>query len=80
MTTKNTPATDTKKPTYVLTLLRKDAGKYGTRVGVTFETEKGNQRLVWNVIPSSLELQNGTLVLVSYSESSSADPAAETPE
>ena len=32
---------------------------------------------VWNVIPSALELQNGTLVLVPYSEGPSTDSAAE---
>jgi hypothetical protein len=54
------------KPTYILKLLRKDGGGYGAKVGVTFETERGNQRIVWDVIPSSVELAYGTLVFVPY--------------
>jgi hypothetical protein len=67
-----TPATEsyTEKvnPTYVLKLIRANGKRFGTKVGVTFTTARRNQRIVWDVLPSSLELHNGTLILVPYSE------------
>ena len=56
------------QPTYVLKIIRKDSGSYGTKVGVTFETGRGNQRIVWDVIPNSIELSYGTLILVPYAD------------
>lgn len=67
---------DTKKPTFVLKLLRKDGGRYGAKLGVTFETGRGNQRIVWDVVPSATELHTGTLVLMPYTEQTSFEEAA----
>lgn len=55
-------------PTYIVRLMSKDKGGYAAKIGVTFATNKGNQRMVWDVIPSSQELQDRTLVFVPYSD------------
>lgn len=68
----NLPA-ETKKPTYTVKLLRSDQGRknYPVKVGVCFATEKGNQRLLWDIIPASSELRDSVMILVPYEEAAS---------
>lgn len=63
MTEDTTETVDTKVPTHTLYLISKEPGRYPAKIGVTFLTKSGNQRIVWDVIPSAVELQAGTLVL-----------------
>ncbi|MAS36072.1 MAG: hypothetical protein CL610_18840 [Anaerolineaceae bacterium] len=67
---------DKVNPTYVLKLLRPNGTRFGTKVGVTFTTARRNQRIVWDVVPSSLELHQGTLILVPYPEETPDRPDA----
>lgn len=61
---------ETKKPTYIVKLLRSENGRkhYPVKVGVSFATEKGNQRLMWDIIPASIELRDCVMILVPYEE------------
>lgn len=64
----STSLENAKHPTYIVKLISSTDGKtsYPAKVGVTFPTQKGNQRLVWEVIPATSELRNGTLILVPH--------------
>lgn len=68
MTTATESYTDKVNPTYVLKLICANGNRFGTKIGVTFTTARRNQRIVWDVLPSSLELHNGILILVPYGE------------
>jgi hypothetical protein len=59
-----------KKPTYSVKLLRSENGRkhYPVKVGVSFATEKGNQRILWDIIPASIELRDCVMILVPYEE------------
>ena len=70
--------TDKVTPTFVVKLMRQNGKRFGTKVGVTFTTARRNQRIVWDVLPSSLELHEGTLILVPWEEDAApnGDPTA----
>lgn len=73
MTNENTYPAETKKPTYTVKLLRSDQGRknYPVKVGVSFATEKGNQRILWDIIPASIELRDCVMLLVPYEDAAS---------
>ena len=51
-------------------LLRSENGRknYPVKAGVTFATEKGNQRVLWVIIPASIELRDCIMILVPYED------------
>jgi hypothetical protein len=70
MTNETTQPTEIKNPTYTVMLLRPKEGRrsYPTRIGVSFETRKGNQRILWDIIPAGFELRDCETILVPYVE------------
>lgn len=66
--TKETTTSDKRQPRYTILLLPEDKDGYPTRVGVAFETRKGNCRMVWDVLPATHELARRELVLVPYQD------------
>ena len=73
MTNETSAQAETKLPTYTVKLLRSENGRkhYPIKVGVSFATEKGNQRILWDIIPASIELRDCVMILVPYEEATS---------
>ncbi len=72
MTEETDAPAETKKPTYTVKLLRSDGRRsYPAKIGVAFETKKGNQRILWDIIPASFELRDCELILVPYEDQAS---------
>lgn len=73
MTNETHSQAEQKLPTYIVKLIRPENGRkhYPVKVGVSFATEKGNQRILWDIIPASIELRDGVMILVPYEEAAS---------
>jgi hypothetical protein len=73
MTNETGTQVEPKLPTYIVKLIRSENGRkhYPVKVGVSFETEKGNQRILWDIIPASIELRDCVMILVPYEEAAS---------
>lgn len=73
MTNETNTQTEQKLPTYIVKLIRSENGRkhYPVKVGVSFATEKGNQRIIWDIIPASIELRDCVMILVPYEETAS---------
>ena len=70
MTTETTQTTDKKTPTHILKLLPGESGKnaYPVRMGVIWETKKGNLRLSFDLIPDSTHLHRDIIVAVPFEQ------------
>ena len=57
-----------KTPTHIITLLsgEKNARSYPVRVGAIWETQKGNLRLRFDIVPDAQHLHHDVLVAVPY--------------
>ena len=70
MTNETSTQVEQKLPTYIVKMIRSENGRkhYPVKVGVSFATEKGNQRIIWDIIPASFELRDCVMILVPYEE------------
>ena len=59
-----------KAPTHIITMLSgdKNARSFPVRVGAIWETQKGNMRLSFDIIPDARHLHEDVFVAVPYEE------------
>ena len=64
-----TTETAKKNPTYLVKYLSDGEGKsYPVKIGASFPTEKGNEKLVFEVTPTELFMGKGFLILTPFKE------------